>query len=453
MKRPQSSVLLVEDDPDQALIVSGFLSRLGFAVVSASDAEEAIGLLEEDRPELMLSDINLPAMSGIELLSTIRPRYPDLAIVMMTAFSSIDQAVSCIRIGADDYVTKPLHLLDLQGRIERALESRATKTRLQQLESQVRDRHRFDRIIGQSSAMQRVFHIIERAAPSSATVLISGRTGTGKELVARALHYHSRRASKPFVDINCGALPEHLVASELFGHQKGAFTGATEMKKGLLETAEGGTLFLDEVQSLKPDLQTMLLRALQERTIRRVGGRENIEVDVRIVAATNKDITEAVRRGEFREDLYYRLNVVTVYLPELRERKEDIPLLIESFLKELAPDGVACHFSSEALRTMQNYGWPGNVRELRNAVECALTIGRPPTLGIEDLPPHITGLTKVGGAERTGGPRTLDDVERVHILRILEELNQNHTRAAEVLGIDRRTLYRKLDKYKIEYSE
>lgn len=453
MKKPSASVLLIEDDPDQALIVAGFLSRLGFVVTSCADAEQAITRLEEERPEIVLSDINLPAMSGIELLSTIRPRYPDVAMVMMTAFSSIDQAVSCIRLGADDYVTKPLHLGDLQGRIERALESRATKTRLQQLESQVRDRHRFDCIIGQSSAMQRVFHIIERAAPTQATVLISGRTGTGKELVARALHYHSRRAGKPFVDINCGALPEHLVASELFGHQKGAFTGATEMKKGLLETAEGGTLFLDEVQSLKPDLQTMLLRALQERTIRRVGGRENIDVDVRIVAATNKDITEAVRRGEFREDLYYRLNVVTVYLPELRERKEDIPLLLESFLKELAPDGAPCHFSTDALRTLQNYSWPGNVRELRNAVECALTIGRPRTLGIEDLPPHVTGLTKVSGAERTGGPRTLDDVERVHILRVLDELHQNHTRAAEVLGIDRRTLYRKLDKYKIEYSE
>lgn len=447
------SVLLIEDDPDQAMLVSDFLTRRGLRLRSACDAEQGLLLLEEESPDLILCDINLPGISGIEFLATVRPRHPQVAMLMMTAFSSIEQAIECIRLGADDYITKPLHLADLDGRIDRALESRATKTRLELLENEVRDRHRFDNMIGRSAAMQRVFQIIQRAAQTSATVLISGRTGTGKELVARALHYHSNRASKPFVDINCGALPEHLVASELFGHQKGAFTGATEMKKGLLETAEGGTLFLDEVQSLKPDLQTMLLRALQERTIRRVGGRENIDVDVRIVAATNKDITEAVRRGEFREDLYYRLNVVTVYLPELRERKEDIPLLLESFLKELAPDGAPCHFSTDALRTLQNYSWPGNVRELRNAVECALTIGRPPTLGIEDLPPHVTGLTKVSGAERTGGPRTLDDVERVHILRVLDELHQNHTRAAEVLGIDRRTLYRKLDKYKIEYSE
>ena len=447
------SVLLIEDDPDQAMLVSDFLTRRGLRLRSACDAEQGLLLLEEESPDLILCDINLPGISGIEFLATVRPRHPQVAMLMMTAFSSIDQAIECIRLGADDYITKPLHLADLDGRIDRALESRATKTRLELLENEVRDRHRFDNMIGRSAAMQRVFQIIQRAAQTSATVLISGRTGTGKELVARALHYHSNRASKPFVDINCGALPEQLVASELFGHQKGAFTGATEMRKGLFETAEGGTLFLDEVQSLKADLQTMLLRALQERTIRRVGGRENISVDVRIIAATNRDIADAVRRGEFREDLYYRLNVVTVYLPELRERKEDIPLLLESFLKELAPDGAPCHFSTDALRTLQNYSWPGNVRELRNAVECALTIGRPPTLGIEDLPPHVTGLTKVSGAERTGGPRTLDDVERVHILRVLDELHQNHTRAAEVLGIDRRTLYRKLDKYKIEYSE
>ena len=285
------------------------------------------------------------------------------------------------------------------------------------------------------------------------TVLVVGESGTGKDLIARAIHESGPRKDGPLMEVDCASLPEHLIESELFGHERGAFTDARTMKHGLFEVARGGTIFLDEIGEMTPNTQAKLLRALQERTIRRVGGRENIDVDVRIVAATNKDITEAVRRGEFREDLYYRLNVVTVYLPELRERKEDIPLLLESFLKELAPDGAPCHFSTDALRTLQNYSWPGNVRELRNAVECALTIGRPPTLGIEDLPPHVTGLTKVSGAERTGGPRTLDDVERVHILRVLDELHQNHTRAAEVLGIDRRTLYRKLDKYKIEYSE
>ncbi len=301
--------------------------------------------------------------------------------------------------------------------------------------------------------MQRVFQIIERVAPTNATVLISGRTGTGKELVARAIHHNSSRASMPFVDINCGALPEQLAESELFGHQKGAFTGASESKRGLFETAHGGTLFFDEVQALKPDLQAKLLRALQERVIRRVGGRENMEVNVRVIASTNQDIVEAIRRNEFREDLYYRLNVVNIYLPELRERREDIPLLIDYFLSNNseANNQEARHFSKEAMRLLIGSDWAGNVRELENAVEHALAIGVEPTLRIPDLPLHISGLMgRLGSSEPVGGERTLKEVERRHILRILEETGGNHARAAKILGIDRRTFYRKLDKYKVQ---
>lgn len=451
-RRERQQVLVVEDDQDQMLTVSGFLTKMGYAVRTAADAEEALPIVTEELPDLILSDINLPGRSGIEFLGAVREINSEIAVVMMTAFTSIDSAVECMRLGAIDYLAKPLNYVDVQARIEKALRSRATGIRLAQLETQVRDRYRFDRIVGRSPAMQRVFQIIERVAPASATVLISGRTGTGKELVARALHYNSKRANKAFVDINCGALPESLVSSELFGHQKGAFTGATETKKGLLEVADGGTVFLDEVQALKPDMQQMLLRALQDKTIRRVGGRDTIEIDVRILAATNKDLREAVRRGEFREDLFYRLNVVNILLPELRERREDIPLLIHHFLAHGAP-GEPWHFASDAMRTLVNYSWPGNVRELQNAIECALALGTPPSLTLDDLPAHVTGLTKVAGAEQAAGPRTLDEVERVHILRVLDELGNNHTRAAEILGIDRRTLYRKLDKYKIEYCE
>jgi DNA-binding NtrC family response regulator len=357
-----------------------------------------------------------------------------------------------MRRGADDYLSKPLNLNDLEVRLERALERRAIESRLARLETHVRHEYRFDQIIGRSAAMQRVFKIIERVAPTNTTVLINGRTGTGKELVARAIHYNSPRAGNPLVDINCGALPEQLVESELFGHQKGAFTGANETRKGLFETASGGTLFLDEVQALKPELQAKLLRALQERVIRRVGGRENIEVDVRIIAATNHDIAEAVRRGEFREDLYYRLNVVNILLPDLRERREDIPLLIDHFLKRDAEKNrqEPRHFSNEAMRLMLNYAWPGNVRELENAVEHALAIGIGAQLTIDDLPPHITGQDpNIRWSERPGEIPTLDDVERQHIMRVLELTNGHHTRAAEILGIDRRTLYRKLDKYKL----
>ncbi len=450
-KRERRTVLVVEDDPNQMTTVCGFLGRLGYSVKSAPDAEEALRMLSEEAPDLLLSDINLPGRSGIEFLTTVRESYSDIPVVMMTAFSSIESAVDCMRRGADDYLAKPLNFAEVQGRLETAFMTRAARVRLAQLETHVRERYRFDRMVGQSPAMQRVFQIVERVAPTTATVLICGRTGTGKELIARALHYNSKRAGKAFVDINCGALPEQLVASELFGHQKGAFTGATDTKKGLLELADGGTLFLDEVQALKPDVQTLLLRTLQERTVRRVGGRENIEVDVRIVAATNRDLADAVRRGEFREDLYYRINVVNIVLPELRERREDIPLLVDHFLAQKQTGDTPCRFDSEAMRTLVNYSWPGNVRELQNAVECALAIGTAPILRLDDLPAQISGLTRVAGAERSG-PRTLDDVERVHILRVLEELGNNHTRAAEILGIDRRTLYRKLDKYKIEYS-
>jgi DNA-binding NtrC family response regulator len=306
-------------------------------------------------------------------------------------------------------------------------------------------------MIGRSAAMQRIFRIIERVAPTSTTVLLSGRTGTGKELAARAMHDNSPRTSKPFVDINCAALPEHLVESELFGHQKGAFTGATENKKGLFEAAHGGTLFLDEVQALGKGLQAKLLRSLQERVIRRIGGRENIEVDVRILAATNQDIVEAVRAGEFRDDLYYRLNVVTIHLPDLRERREDIPLLIGHFLKSAAErDQVEVrYFSNEAMRLLLGSDWPGNVRELENAVECALAMGDESPLAIADLPPHISGLEGGAGAGETLlEVPTLEELERRCILRALEATRGNHLRAAEILGIDRRTIYRKLDRYK-----
>jgi transcriptional regulator with PAS, ATPase and Fis domain len=322
----------------------------------------------------------------------------------------------------------------------------------QPLDKEGCDRHSFDRIIGRSPAMQRIYRIIERVAPTNATVLISGRTGTGKEIVARSIHRNSARGSRPFVDVNCSALPEQLIESELFGHQKGSFTGATQTKKGLFETAHGGTLFLDEVQALKSDLQAKLLRVLQERVIRQVGGRENKDIDVRVIAATNQDIVEAVRKGEFREDLYYRLNVINIRLPELRERREDIPLLIDHFLKLQAETNhqEARHFSNEAMRLLSSSEWQGNVRELENAVEHALAIGTGPTLRIPDLPPHINGFVEEAEAPQSvGEARALREVERRHILRVLEETGGNHVLAAKVLGIDRRTLYRKLEKYKL----
>ncbi len=449
-KKETHKLLIVEDDAHLRDTLATFLARCGYEAASARDGREALELLDKELPDLVLTDIHMSGMDGLELLAEIKARYPDTIVIMMTAFSSIDTAVEAMRRGAEDYLSKPLQLADAQMSVERALERRSLRTRVAQLETQAQERYQFSQIIGKSPAMQRIFQIIERVAPTNTTVLISGRTGTGKELIARAIHFNSPRAKKPLVDINCGALPEQLVESELFGHVKGAFTGAGESKKGLFETAHGGTLFLDEVQSLKPDLQAKLLRALQERTIRRVGGRENIEVDVRVIAATNTNIAEAVKKGEFREDLYYRLNVVNIYLPDLRDRREDIPLLIEHFLERYAGESAPRHFSNEAMRLLLGYDWPGNVRELQNAVEYALALGTGPAFTIADLPMHISGMVSQPGiAEPGDDARTLDEMERRHILRIIEETGGNHLRAAEILGINRRTLYRKLEKYKL----
>ncbi|HKX32133.1 MAG TPA: sigma-54 dependent transcriptional regulator [Blastocatellia bacterium] len=452
--KEEHTILIVEDDSHLRETIAAFLMRAGYRVASAHDGREALEMMETVLPDLILTDIFMPDMDGLALLAGIKERYPETIVIMMTAFSSIDSAVEAMRRGAEDYLSKPLQLADAQMSIKRALERRALSSRIARLEAQAQDRYQFSQIIGKSPAMQRVFHIIERVAPTNTTVLITGRTGTGKELAARAIHFNSPRAKKTLVDINCGALPEQLVESELFGHMKGAFTGAGESKKGLFETAHGGTLFLDEVQTLRPDLQAKLLRALQERVIRRVGGRENIKVDVRVIAATNQDIGEAVKRGEFREDLYYRLNVVSLFLPPLRDRREDIPLLIDHFLKYYAGDDPPRSFSNEAMRLLLEYEWPGNVRELQNAVEYALAIGTGPVLTIEDLPMQISGLVgKNVSIEPAAEGRTLEDVERRHILRILEETGGNHLRAAEILGINRRTLYRKLKSYQLPAGE
>ena len=443
-------ILIVEDEAPMCELLTSFFLEKSYSVGTANDGERAIARLEEQDYALVITDIKLPGMSGLELLARIRVDWPEVAVVIMTAFSSISSAVEAMKLGAEDYIDKPFQLDELAITVEKALERRSLRREVRELRAEVRGRYNFSNIVGRSKPMQQLFEVIKRiAARRDASALVIGSTGTGKELVARAIHYNSDRKDAPFMPINCSAIPETLLESELFGHQKGAFTGAHETRRGLMEEAQGGTVFLDEINTLSPNLQVKLLRVLQERVVRRVGGRENIPIDIRLVSASNQDLGEAVRAAEFRQDLFYRLNVVPVRLPDLKDRREDIPLLAQHFLEKLALQHGEPHrrFSNDAMRILMTHTWPGNVRELENAVEHALTMGRGDILLPEDLPVSVTAPERDIVHEATLDDVTLAEVERRYILRVLEKMRGHLIRTARVLGIDRRTLYRRLRQY------
>jgi DNA-binding NtrC family response regulator len=450
MRNLTQRILIVEDEAPMCELLMSFFAEKGYKVESAQDGEEAIARLEEQDYALVITDIKLPGMSGLELLARMRMDWPDSVVIIMTAFSSISSAVEAMKLGAEDYIGKPFQLDELAITVEKALERRSLRREVRELRAEVRDRYNFSNIVGRSKPMQQLFEVIKRiAARRDASALIIGSTGTGKELVARAIHYNSDRKDAPFTPINCSAIPETLLESELFGHQKGAFTGAHETRRGLLEEAQGGTVFLDEINTLSQNLQVKLLRVLQERVVRRVGGRENIPIDIRLASASNQDLEEAVKRGEFRQDLFYRLNVVPVRLPDLKDRREDIPLLVHHFLQKFANQigEPIRRFSSDAMRILMTHTWPGNVRELENAVEHALTMGSGEILGAEDLPASVTSPERDIVEEAVLDNSTLAEVERRYILRILEKMDGHQIRTAQVLGIDRRTLYRRLRQY------
>lgn len=443
-------ILIVEDEAPMCELLTSFFSERAYKVDTAQDGEHAVARLQEQDYALVITDIKLPGMSGLELLARVRVEWPELAVIIMTAFSSISSAVEAMKLGAEDYIGKPFQLDELAITVEKALERRSLRREVRELRAEVRGRYNFSNIVGRSKPMQQLFEVIKRiAARRDASALIIGSTGTGKELVARAIHYNSDRKGAPFVPINCSAIPDTLLESELFGHQKGAFTGAHETRRGLIEEAQGGTVFLDEINTLSPSLQVKLLRVLQERVVRRVGGRENIPIDIRLVSASNQDLEEAVKSGEFRQDLFYRLNVVPVRLPDLKDRREDIPLLVHHFLQKFAQQHgePQRRFSNEAMRVLMTHAWPGNVRELENAVEHALTMGAGETLLPEDLPASVTAPERDIVHEATLDDVTLAEVERRYILRILEKMGRHQIKTATVLGIDRRTLYRRLRQY------
>ncbi|MFQ5898322.1 MAG: sigma-54-dependent transcriptional regulator [Candidatus Methylomirabilia bacterium] len=442
-----ATLLVVDDDPAVRQSLERTLMREGYQVVLASDGEVALERLRDRNADLVLADLKMPGLSGLELLRAAKVIAPDVDVIMLTAFGTVEEAVKAIKDGAYDFLTKPFQRNQLLRLIRQALERRALIQENRALQRRVEDLLRQGVVIGTSPAFRRMMGFVEQVATSSATVLIQGDSGSGKELVARAIHERSPREAGPFIAVNCAALPETLLESELFGYEKGAFTGAAGRKEGRFELANGGTLFLDEVADLSPFTQAKILRVLQEGEFERVGGTKTIRVDVRIVAATNQDLTRLVAEKRFREDLYYRLNVITVTVPPLRERREDIPVLAHHFLRVYAAKNNR-HlegFSEEALARLEGYSWPGNVRELENALERAVVVARGSTIQVSDLPESVAGATPLPEGVvtvRIGTP--LGEVEQRLLEATLRATRGHKTLTARLLGIDPKTLSRKL---------
>ena len=438
----KASILIVDDETVVRDSLGKWFEEEGYNVETATTARDALLKLPVQRWDVALVDIKMPGMDGLELQRKIREVDPEILIIIMTGYASVETAVQALKDGAYDYITKPFDPDDLAHLVRKALEHRRTKEENVRLRESLETTQTVE-LVGNSQAMQKVQEMICTVASTDTTVLIRGESGTGKELVAQAVHNLSPRRYMPLVVIHCGALTETLLESELFGHEKGAFTGALYRKKGKFEVAEGGTVFLDEISDISLKTQTDLLRVLQEREITRVGGTQTIKVDFRAVAATNRDLEGLVKEGTFRPDLYYRLNVFSIELPPLRERRDDIPLLADHFLQKYARamNKRFTSISRAALDKLMDYGWPGNVRELENAIERALVVGREPEIQRADLP-----LSLQGGSGPPAGP-SLDDVERAHILKTLEACDWNQTKTAKVLDIDRVTLYNRIKKY------
>jgi two-component system response regulator AtoC len=438
-------ILVVDDEVQVREMLRRNLTEMGgFPVDVASNGVEALEKMEKDIFDLVLTDLRMPEMDGIELLKAIKATRPESLVIIMTAYGSIETAVEAIKKGADDYLTKPVDFNDLLLRISKAKKESLLLRENRLLRMEVRKKFEFSNIIGKSKKIQEIFSLIEKVAPSSSTVIIYGGSGTGKELVAKAIHYHSPRADKPFVPFNCGAIPETLVESELFGHTKGAFTGAIQAKRGLFEEADGGTIFLDEIGTLPASAQVKLLRVLQEKEVMRVGSTERAKIDVRVIAATNENLEAKMREGRFRDDLFYRLQVFPISLPDLKDRQEDIPLLANHFLEiyaKAAQKRIQA-ISREAMNFLIEYHWPGNVRELENVIERAVIMSDEESLTPRDLPDYLreefTNLIKKGLKAR----KSLDEIKDEYISEILKETGGNKKAAADILKVNPRTLYR-----------
>ncbi|HEU0012429.1 MAG TPA: sigma-54 dependent transcriptional regulator [Longimicrobium sp.] len=455
------SVLIVDDEELLVKSCGQILASEGYAVHTESRGRNALDTVRRHRPDIVLTDLMLPDMDGLALLKEIKKLAPDTLVVMITGFATVDSSVEAIRAGAYDYIPKPFTATQLRILIGRAAQQVQLVRDNAHLRDQLKKHYSFENIIGTSESIQKVFSVVSRVAPTDASVFIAGESGTGKELIARAIHTNSRRSARPFTAINCAALPDHLLESELFGHEKGSFTGADTQRRGLLEVASGGTFFLDEISEMSMDLQAKLLRVIQERKIRRVGGESEITIDVRWVSATNRDPEQAVRDGALRQDLLYRLNVVPVKLPPLRYRREDIPALAQHFLKKYAQeyDRGNLRFAPDALRVLTEYDWPGNVRELQNVVERIVSMCLPgQEITAPEIPEELTMRPAVAGRSPVSADLPFHDAktdavtafEKEYLRDLLRRHNGNISQAARTAGIDRKTIHRMLTKYELE---
>jgi two-component system, NtrC family, response regulator HydG len=443
----KARILVIDDEAEVRRSVGMILRYDDYEVIEASSGPEGIALAEKEVPDLVFLDIKMPGMDGLELQARLVAADPELSIVLMTAYASVETAVQAMKNGAYDYIVKPFDPDDLSMLVKRAAEHRSLRAENLRLKQSLESTVAPPPFLGASPAMRHVLELVHNVAQSDSTVMITGESGTGKEVVARAIHAASPRRLNPMVVVNCGALPEGILESELFGHEAGSFTGARARHKGKFEAAEGGTVFLDEIGDVSPKVQVELLRVLEEKLVTRLGGTAPVAVDFRTICATNRDLQEAVRDGSFREDLFWRLNVVQIHIPPLRERPEDVPVLAEHFLARFAQSMSRrpMRFAPEALDALRAYAWPGNVRELQNAIERAVVVGRGELVRAADLPLRVTQTPAAGNA-----PGSLAQAERAHVLAVLEANTWNITRAARVLDVDRVTLYNKIRKYELK---
>ncbi len=445
MNNSDIKILIVDDEQIVRDSLTHWFEEDGYQVSSAVDAFDVLKDLQPGKYDIMLVDIKMPKMSGLELLEKVKEIDPDCIVIIITAYASVPSAVQALKNGAFDYVTKPIDPDELSHLIKNAIKQKTLKRENIALKTSIDEMFNFEGLIGESPEMKKVFELIKIVAPQDTTVMIRGESGTGKELIARAIHMNSPRRYYPIIPVNCGAFTETLLESELFGHEKGAFTGAQYRRKGKIEMANGGTLFLDEVGSVSPKMQVELLRVLETKQFTRVGGNEIVKVDFRLISATNENLEKLVEEGKFREDLYYRLNVFTIYVPPLRERRSDIPILANYFVQKFARqmNKPILKISDEAMEILLNHSWLGNVRELENAIERAMVVGKPPEIKPSDLPFH---LEKVNSFESDA----LEEVEKNHIQRVLKKYDWNISKAAAALNIDRVTLYNKIKKYGLQ---